>query len=244
MSQQERRAAERAGGRLALALAGGLAVATAAVPLALLVRSAWPPLVDADAAASRDAEQLVAGSGALLSTARVVTLAGDPWLLWVLVLVVAGLLARSGFGRLALFLLAVRFGAQLLSTGLKAAVDRSRPVFDEPVGTALGAAFPSGHALGAAAVYTALAVVVLPLVARRWWTALLAGAAVLAVLVAVSRVLLGVHYVSDVAGGLLLGAGWMAVCAAVLAEWRAEERRPVDDVELVDDVEFHSGEAR
>lgn len=152
--------AQRAAGRLLLALAGAAAIAVAAVPLALLVRDAWPPLVAFDAGLSRDAERAVTDSAALLLAARAATLLGDPTLLWVLVLAAVAVLWRRGAGRLALFLVAVRLGAQVLSTGLKLAVDRARPVFDVPVDTALGASFPSGHALGAAAVWTALAVVV------------------------------------------------------------------------------------
>jgi undecaprenyl-diphosphatase len=209
-------------------LAGALAIVLAAVPLALVVRAAWPPLADADAALTSQAEQAVSRSPALLAVARAVTLAGDPVLLWVLVLTASLLLYRRGARRLVLFLLAVRVGAQLLSSGLKLAVDRARPVFDQPVDTALGAAFPSGHALGAAAVWTALAVIVLPL-ARRRLLVLLAAVGI-AVAVAISRVLLGVHYLTDVIGGLLLGAGWTAVCAVVVVAWRAQERRPVDPV--------------
>lgn len=228
MDAPEPDAEKRAAGRLAVALLGGLALAAAAVPLALLVRGAWPPLVDADRSATRGAERAVQGSDALLLAARGVTLLGDPLGLWLLVLVVCAVLWRRGAHRLVLFLLAVRLGAQVLSSGLKLAVDRSRPVFEQPVDAALGASFPSGHALGSAAVWTALAVVALPLVRRRWQP-LLAAVAV-AVAVTASRVLLGVHYVSDVLGGLLLGVGWTAVCAAVLVAWRAEEGRPVDPV--------------
>jgi membrane-associated phospholipid phosphatase len=218
-------AAERAAGRLLLVLGGSLALLVAAVPLALLVRAAWPPLVDLDTGAVRAAESAVDRSPALLLAARAATLVGDPLLLWLLVVVVAAVLWRRGARRTALFLLAVRLGAQLLSSGLKLLVDRARPVFDQPVDAALGASFPSGHSLGAAAVWTALAVVLLPRVRRR--ALLLLGAVLVAATVAASRVLLGVHYPSDVVAGLLMGAGWTAVCAAVLVAWRVEEGRPV-----------------
>ena len=49
-------------------------------------------------------------------------------------------------------------------------------------------------------------------------------------LVAASRVLLGVHYVSDVSAGLLIGLGWAALCTAVFAAWRYDEGRRVDVV--------------
>jgi undecaprenyl-diphosphatase len=224
------RAAERAAGRLALALAGAFAVGLVLVPLALLVRSAWDPLIRADEAVTRAAERAVGASPPLLDAARAVTLLGDPVLLWLLVVALAGVLTVRGHGRAALLLLAVRLVAQVLSTGTKAAVDRARPVFDVPVDTALGASFPSGHALGSAAVWTAVAVVALPLVAppRRPW--LLAAAAVVAALVAASRVLLGVHYLSDVVGGFVLGAGITALCTALLVRWRRDEGGPVKSV--------------
>lgn len=215
------RAAERAAGRLLLALGGALAIVLAAVPLALLVRAEWPPLADVDAEITRDAEAAVSGSRTLLLVARAATLLGDPVLLWVLVLAAGALLARSGRPRLALFLLAVRLGAQLISSGLKLAVDRARPVFDVPVDEALGAAFPSGHALGAAAVWTALALL---LARRSRRTLVVVVTAAVVVAVAASRVLLGVHYLTDVVGGVLLGTGWTAVCAAVFIAQRSEAR--------------------
>ena len=91
-------------------------------------------------------------------------------------------------------------------------MDRARPAL-EPVAATLGPSFPSGHTSTAAASWAAFA-----LVAGRWWGRrawpALAGIAVgIAVGVAVSRVLLDVHWLTDVLGGLALGWAWFAACA-------------------------------
>lgn len=222
-------AGERAGRRLGLGLLGAVLVLAAAVPLGVLVRSAYPPLVDGDLAVSRGAERLVGGSDALLSTAQWVTYLGDPFLVTAAVAVLALVLARTGHRRLALYVVVARLGALALSSTLKLAIDRARPVFDEPVATALGASFPSGHALGSAAFYATAAVVLLPYVRRGGL--LLATAVLISALVAASRVLLGVHYLSDVSAGLVIGLGWAALCTAVFAVWRREEGGPVDPIQ-------------
>jgi len=224
----QQQAAGRAGWRLAAALVGALAVLLPAVPLAVLVRARWSPLVEADLAVSRSAQEWTASSDALLRGAKAVTLLGEPLLLTVVAAALAVGLVVRGHRRLALFVVVTRLGAMALSSGLKLAVDRARPVFNEPVATALGASFPSGHALGSAAFYLSGAVLLQPYVRRSRWP--FPVAASIAVAVAATRVLLGVHFPSDVAAGLLIGAGWVAVCAAVFAVWRREQGRPVDVV--------------
>ena len=229
MTAVQERAAERAGRRLLVGSAGALAIVLAAVPLGILVRSQNPALVRTDDRLSQRAEAAVTGSDALRTAAQAVTLLGEPVLLTLVALLAALLLARSGRRRLALFVVVARVGAMVLSSALKLAVDRARPVFDEPVATALGASFPSGHALGSAAFYVTGAVLLQPYGRR---DRLLLGAAVgVAGLVALSRVLLGVHYPSDVCAGLAIGLGWAALCTAVFAAWRADEGRPVDVAE-------------
>lgn len=106
----------------------------------------------------------------------------------------------------------VVIGQNLLTNGLKEVLDRVRPAFN-PVAATLGPSFPSGHTAAAAAFYAAAALVLgrgrgpLP-------RALLAGgAAALAVAVACTRVLLGVHWLTDVVGGLALGWAWFALCS-------------------------------
>ena len=196
------------------------------MPLTLLVRGGYGPLVSADRDASAWAEQAVSGSTGLLRLAQGVTLLGDPVGITVVAALLAFVLWRRGSHRLALYVVAARVGALVLSQGLKHLVDRARPVFDVPVAEALGPSFPSGHALGSAVFWTTCAVLAMPRVARP--RLLLAGAVLVAVLVSASRVLLGVHYLSDVTGGLLLGLGWAAVCTAVFVLERAERGAPVD----------------
>ena len=109
------------------------------------------------------------------------------------------------------FLLAVVGGEELLTTTVKDLVDRLRPTFN-PAAATLGPSFPSGHSATAAAFYATAA-----LLLGRWRgrpvRAVLAGlAAGIAVAVAASRVLLDVHWLSDVIAGLALGWAWFAVC--------------------------------
>lgn len=222
-------AGARASARLALALVGAAVLAVVLGTVALLVHDAWGPLVRLDLSTSAAAEDAVQGSPALLAAARVLTHLGDPVLVTVVTVLVAGVLLRRGRVRPAVFLLVGRAGALLLSQGTKAAVGRARPSFEDPVASAFGASFPSGHALGGSVFWLTLALVLLPRVRRR--RLLLAGALLVALVVCATRVLLGVHYLSDVTAGLLVGVAWTAVCASLFALWRAEEGAPVDGLE-------------
>ena len=90
----------------------------------------------------------------------------------------------------------------------KAAVQRVRPVLDDPVAHAGGFSFPSGHALNITVATSVLLVALWPLLSSR---ALRVGAvtatAVVVAIVGCDRVLLGVHFPSDVVGGVVLGLG-------------------------------------
>ena len=211
--------------RLALLGAGFLLVAAVVAPLAVLVRGRWRPLVDLDAATVGSAR----AHGALHTLAGVVTWLGVPGLLEATGVVVALWLLRAGRGRSALYLAVAIGGGQLLSLVTKAVVHRTRPcALAAPVQHCpAGYSFPSGHAIAASAGYLALAVVVVPMLAGRLRRLAVGVALVVPLLVAASRVVLGVHYLSDVLAGLALGWGWVAMCTAVFTRWRAEEGRPV-----------------
>lgn len=186
-----------------------LAVAVYALLWCGLVRQ-WDWLMTLDATALRQSYQrgearpdivqawdvfcTVLGPGAL----RVVTL----------VLIVVALVWRNK--RVALFLLISVVLAGVVTEAAKAAADRPRPA--TAFVSALGTAFPSGHALGVLVAVLALLTVGLPLIrpsARGWLIAL--GAAVV-VLVGVGRVVLNVHHPSDVLAGWALGYAYFVFC--------------------------------
>ena len=89
--------------------------------------------------------------------------------------------------------------------------------------------FPSGHAQSAMVAASVLLLVFLPLLRGAWrWVAV--GAAVVYVLaIGFARVTLGVHYVSDVLAGYVLGAAWVAAMIAAFNAWRRERGRPAAD---------------
>ena len=142
-----------------------------------------------------------------------VTTLGETWMVVLVAIIVASVeIFRTRNRWVAPFLVAVILGDKILTEALKQLVDRARPAL-EPVAATLGPSFPSGHTSTAAASWAAFA-----LVAGRWWGRgswpALAGIAVgIAVAVALSRVLLDVHWLTDVLGGLALGWAWFAVCA-------------------------------
>lgn len=116
----------------------------------------------------------------------------------------------------ALFLLIAVYGAILLNPVLKELFDRARPLMVDPVLTPASHSFPSGHAVYATALYGALALAAMPRdpSLRRL---VMTAAGVLIVVVGLSRVYLGVHYVSDILAGMLVGVAWLMFCHGAMS---------------------------
>jgi undecaprenyl-diphosphatase len=149
-----------------------------------------------------------------------ITALGSLTLLGLVTVCTAVPLWRIGDRRGALHLLVAVLGAGLWTLLTKLLFARARPDLDDRLLDVHGFSFPSGHSAGAAALYITLAFVLGRHVRTLSGRSLLAIACcVLVVLIAFSRVYLGVHYPSDVVSGILFGGGW-ALLLSALVEWR------------------------
>ncbi|AVT32774.1 PAP2 family protein [Plantactinospora sp. BC1] len=195
--------------------------------LLLLVRFHWEPLHRADHGTAAWFNELVSANDGLVTVLRAITsLGGRPIMIWLVTIAVVGLLIRRQ-GRLAVYLIVTGLGALVLDPSLKELVGRLRPVVDIPVASAPGNSFPSGHALGSMVAYGALLLVFLPAMRRGWRRAAVGVVVAVVLAVGVTRVALGVHYLSDVLAGWLLGLAWLGVTAYAFRLWRRERGRPV-----------------
>jgi len=125
------------------------------------------------------------------------------------------------------FLLVVAIGDSAITNAVKQLVDRARPTID-PLAASLGPSFPSGHSSTAAAFFAALALLAGRRRSDAAKAALIAVAVGFAVAVASSRVLLDLHWTSDVVAGLALGWAWFSACAVAFGGWLLRLGAPVE----------------
>lgn len=120
----------------------------------------------------------------------------------------------------ALHLLAASIGGGILSALFKNAIARERPTLIPRLVEVSGFSYPSGHALFAAAIYLTLAILACRHFRRWQQRAVIFSLSIIVIgLVAISRVYLGVHYPSDVASGILLGAAWAFILGALVSNF-------------------------
>lgn len=160
----------------------------------------------------------------LLNVLAIFTRLGDSKLLIIASALIALALLLRGHR-----LLATSWCLGLLGNGLLIRIgkdwfQRVRPVHDHGFVVEAGYSFPSGHAAGSLMFYGLLAYVLAVLLPTRWQPKLLMAAIVVVLLIGSSRVLLQVHFVSDVCAGFALGIGWLALCIAAIEFLRSSRK--------------------
>lgn len=201
-----------------------LVAGVAFVVLLVLVAAGWGPLVAADRAVVVAADAALGADPPLTTFVRTVTGLGGSVAVDVLTGSTAVGLLIGRRVRAAVFVLVVRALELATETVTKSAVGRPRPVVAVALDVAGGASFPSGHTAGTAAFWTSVLVLLLPVLGRRRRIAASLLVASIVVAIAASRVLLAVHYPSDVVGGALLGV--MCALAAHITLIRPGRDRP------------------
>lgn len=226
--------AERYGLRLTLF---AIALSLVAVPFGLLLQQVTTdgPLTKYDTALANDLHDLVRGSDAWSAVLQAVSFLGKPIWLAVVIGGPAAWLFWRGSKRLAVYLVATSITGGIVDSIVKLAVGRPRPQLDEPLAEAFGKSFPSGHAMSSMVCYGALLLAFLPVIPRRGRPFAFGGTALLIFSIGVSRLGLGVHFLSDVLGGFVLGAAWLIAATAAFSIWRVERGKP--EIDLTEGIE-------
>jgi undecaprenyl-diphosphatase len=199
----------------------------AASALLCLVVARWEPLLALDRAVAVALHDRALREPGPTGVARVFTdWVWDPWTMRALTAAAVVVLWRRRDRRLAAWLVAVTLVGWALQQVVKSAVGRHRPHWSRPVDSAHFSAFPSGHAMSAT-----IACGLLLWALRRYgcagtgWGAALGAAALPVVGVGFTRLWLGVHWMSDVLAGSLLGTCLVAVSVACYGRLALSRRR-------------------
>ncbi|MET8153364.1 phosphatase PAP2 family protein [Actinoplanes sp. NPDC049668] len=182
--------------------------------LAALVARGWTPLHELDVAVTSTLHDWALSHPHWTRAALWWTTIFSPNPLRLAALFLAIWLIRRRARRLALWVAVTMAVGGLLGAGLKLLVGRLRPDLLDPVASAPGLSFPSGHALNATLAAGVFVLVLLPVVQGRRRGLLWCAAIAVAVLTGLTRVVIGVHWTSDVVAGWLLGVAFVAATAA------------------------------
>lgn len=162
----------------------------------------------------------------LVHTARLITTLGDGRVVTLLTLAGGILLLLRRHPRRALALVVGTFVGRSLVELQKYEIGRLRPDADPHLVVVHNLSFPSGHSANAMLTYMVLALLLVENPRRRLWS--VAAALLIAFVVGASRVMLGVHWPSDVIGGWSFGYAW-----AMLVLWMAHRLDPKKPIEGV-----------
>jgi len=210
--------------RRLLVVSGGSLVAF------FLVVAAWqrlPGVTQLDEAVSSRLNAHAQASSTTVDLFLAVTFLGTSrCLIWMSVGIVAILLVL-GHWRFSAAWTVTQLVSIVLIEHVKSAFARSRPPYNGMFTIEDSYSFPSGHALGSIVTFGMIAYLVRIGWSQAAWQRIGIGVCItLIALIGFSRVYLGVHYLSDVVAGYLLGAAWLAFALALIEDIRGHYGRP------------------
>jgi undecaprenyl-diphosphatase len=206
-----------------------LAVALVGIPFGFLLHQVTSNgrLTEVDESAAQWLNARVHDHDSVVALLEAISFTGKPIFLVFAIGIPGAWVLLHGGRKLAVFLAVTCLGGGLVDTIVKVAVGRPRPEVDDPVATAFGNSFPSGHSMQAVVCYGALLLVFMPVLSERGRRLAIAAFVSLFLAIGLARLSLGVHFISDVLGGYVLGAAWLACSVAAFEIWREERgKRP------------------
>ncbi len=196
--------------------------------LTIAVATRWAPAMAVDSAVATRAYDLSAGHRVWIGILQGVARVGDPLILRSIGLATAAVLLWRRHLRVGGWLVVVTAADWLLGPAAKLLLHRPRPHWAEPLVSIGGYSFPSGHAAGGGYFAAAGVITSLLLLPRgRLRRLVCAGFVTVGVVVGLDRILLGVHYATDVLGGWALGVLVVVLGWALLLRLTPEEPGPV-----------------
>ena len=211
-----------------------IATVLVAVPFSFLLLQVLSegPVTRIDQGAAVRLYRVAQSHPAVAEILKAISLIGKPLWLAIAIGLGAAYVAWHGRRRLALYLVVTAIGGGLVDSAVKLLVNRPRPEIEDPLVHAFGKSFPSGHAMSSVVTYGALLLVFLPVLSRRGRIAAFVATTGLVLFIGLSRLLLGVHFISDVVAGYVLGLAWLMGSTAAFSIWRKEEgKEPVHPTE-------------
>ena len=159
----------------------------------------------------------------LVPVARVLTALGEPTVLITASVVIAVLLWVRGHRHLPFAFVGITMAGRTLSEIQKYWIARARPDLETHLVVVKTSSFPSGHANSSMIFYLTLALILAT--GTKWRGVAVAGAIALSLLVGLSRVMLGVHWPSDVIGGWAFGMLWVLLTLRLAPRWVQDDVR-------------------
>jgi undecaprenyl-diphosphatase len=159
----------------------------------------------------------------LVPIARFFTALGEPTILISASIIIALLLWAAGHRHLPFVFVAITMAGRGLSEAQKYWIARARPDLETHLVVVKTSSFPSGHANSSMIFYLTLALILAS--GTKWRGVAVAGALTLAIMVGLSRVMLGVHWPSDVIGGWAFGMLWVLLTLKLGQRWVQDDVR-------------------